>query len=264
MHRRTQDVFVSLLERAGYGFGYSEEVVRPDEAQTPREAQPPVDPGAPQPPMGSSPWGEDNQPAHNPDWTGLFTTSTDRRLQVWHELEEGLVERWVPLKGRLLASTTRRCQSFTDNLRACAADLQALTDRPRAKWLQVRQTLHSPWGNWTRRRPESQPERQPASEPVRMPIQHDRNWKVLQRVSLDARQRSVADSQPAESDPPEDLRSRQVFADVWSISETAPVDTRAEAEAEVVVPTPLPAVERLRRMLESEVAPDPIADDQTR
>ena len=107
MHRRTQDVFVSLLERAGYGFGYSEEVVRPDEAQTPREAQPPVDTGAPQPLMGGSPWGEDNQPAHNPDWTGLFTTSTDRRLQVWHELEEGLVERWVPLKGRLLASTTR-------------------------------------------------------------------------------------------------------------------------------------------------------------
>ena len=95
-----------------------------------------------------------------------------------------------------------------------------------------------------------------------MPIQHDRNWKVLQRVSLDARQRSEADSQPAESDPPEDLRSRQVFADVWSISEPAPVATRAEAEA--VVPTPLPTVERLRRMLGSEVAPDPIADDQPR
>ena len=262
MHRRTQDVFVSLLERAGYGFGYSEEVVRPDETQTPREAQPPVDPGAPQPPIGSNPWGEDNQPAHNPDWTGLFTTSTDRRLQVWHELEEGLVERWVPLKGRLLASTTRRCQSLTDDLRACAADLQALTDRPRATWLQVRQTLRSPWGNWTR----PQPERQPASEPVRMPIQHDRNWKVLQRVSLDARQRSSADSQPAESDPPEDLRTRQVFADAWSISEPALVDARAEPEpepepeTEPAVPTPVPAVERLQRMLESDKTPDSIAE----
>ena len=99
-----------------------------------------------------------------------------------------------------------------------------------------------------------------------MPIQHDRNWKVLQRVSLDARERSVADSQPAESDPPDDVRTRQVFADVWSISATAPVDTRAEAEAEAEaeLPAPPPAVERLWRMLESEETPDAVADDQPR
>ena len=264
MHRRTQDVFVSLLERAGYGMGYSEEEVRLDEAQPSREAPPRVDPGSPQLRMGSRLWGEDDQQAQNPDWTGLFTTSTDQRLRVWHELEEDLVARWVPWKGRLLASTTRRCQSWTDDLRACAADLQTLTDRPRAKWLQVRRTLHSPWSSWTRPRPEPLGERQPEIEPVRMPIQHDRNWKVLQRVSLDERERSVADSQPAESDPPDDERTRQVFADVWSISDTAPVDTRAEAEAEVEVelPAPPPAVERLWRMLESEETPDAVADDQ--
>ena len=122
--------------------------------------------------------------------------------------------------------------------------------------------MHSPWSSWTRPRPEPLGERQPEIEPVRRPIQHDRNWKVLQRVSLDARERSVADSQPAESAPPDDVRTRQVFADVWSISDTAAVDTPAEAEAELSAPPP--AVERLRRMLESDETPDAVADDQPR
>jgi hypothetical protein len=105
-----------------------------------------------------------------------------------------------------------------------------------------------------------------------MPIQRDRNWKLLQRISLDARQGAVADSQPAESDPPDDLRTRQVFADVWSISDTAPVDARAQsqaeaeaqaqAEAEAEFPAPPPAVERLRRMLESDERPDAVGSDQ--
>ncbi len=146
---------------------------------------------------------------------------------------------------------------------ALPVDEQAARAAPAAKPAPVVRPVLA--ARWRQRRSEPQPERQPESGrvllPIQLPIQRDRNWKVLQRASLDERQRSGVDGQSPVIDSSEDTHTSQVFADVWSIGETALVDTedtqdaREEIEAEAPAPVEAeeeapPTVERLRRMLE--------------
>ncbi len=248
MYRRTPDVVESLLARAGYGLGYSEAEGHPVEDRAARAAPRPADPGAP------------------------LREGRDQRRQVWHELGDGVVARWDHWNARWHASMARRWQTWTDDFRVHAGELRGLTDRSRSQGRQLSSTWQSRVSNWRQRRSEPQPERQPESGRVLLPIQRDRNWKVLQRVSLDERQRSGVDGQSPVIDSAEDPRTGEVFADVWSIGETARVDTQdtqgAQEEIEAEAPAPEeteaeapPAVERLRRMLESEETVDAVSSD---
>ena len=90
MHRRTKDVFVSLLERAGYGLGYSEEEARLDEAQ-PRRRSTVHRPWFYTASQGERAVGRGQPSPRRPAWTGLGATSIARRLRVWNELEGDLV-----------------------------------------------------------------------------------------------------------------------------------------------------------------------------
>ena len=289
MYRRTPDVVESWLEWAGYGLGYSEEEAHPVDEQAARAAPaakpaPAVRPAPVVRPVLAAPVAlRPADPVAPP-----LRVGRDQRFQVWYDLGEGLVERWDQWKAGWLVSMARRWQTWTDDFRVHAGELRGLTDRSRAQGRQLWSTWHSRVSAWRQRRSEPQPERQPESGrvllPIQLPIQRDRNWKVLQRVSLDERQRSGVDGQSPVIDSSEDTRTSQVFADVWSISETARVDAQdtqeALAETEVEAPAPVeaeeeappapeeteaaaPAVERLRRMLESEETVDAVSDDST-
>ncbi len=260
MYRRTPDVVESLLEWAGYGLGYSEEEALPVDEQAARAAPAakPAPAVRPAPAVGAP----------------RLRVGRDQRFQVWRDLGEGLVERWDLWKARGVVSMAGRWQTWTDDLRAHAGELRGLTDRSRSQWRQLWSTWHSRVSTWRQRRSEPQPERQLESGRVLLPIQRDRNWKVLQRASLDERQRSGVDGQSPVIDSSEDTHTSQVFADVWSIGETALVDTedtqdaREEIEAEAPAPVEAeeeapPTVERLRRMLESEQAVEAVSDDST-
>lgn len=267
MYRRTPDVVESLLEWVGYGLGYSEEEAHPVDEQAARAAPAAKPAPAVRPVLAARVALRPADPGAPP-----LRVGRDQRFQVWRDLGEGLVARWDLWKARAVVSMAGRWQTWTDDFRVYAGELRGLTDRSRSQWRQLWSTWHSRVSTWRQRRSEPQPERQPENGRVLLPIQRDRNWKVLQRVSLDERQRSGVDGQSPVIDSSEDTRTSQVFADVWSIGETALVDTedtqdaREEIEAEapaVEAEEEAPAVERLRRMLESEQAVEAVSDDST-
>ena len=254
MNRRTQDALGSLLAWAGYGLGYSEEEARPVVERTARGPRPEESLHATRwPPtqgetgrepavpaavadhrlrVGRNVPAEANGNGRDPHWTELFTTDTDRRLRVWHELEEGLVERWNLWMGPRLASVARRRRSWAEDLRACAEDAQATIERRQAQWHELRQNWNSRWSAWVPGRRESRTERQTCAEETEAPIQRDRISKLLQRVSLDKSPPAVVAGRSTVCDRSADQRTEGVFADVWSITDPTPVDTDGEAEEE--------------------------------
>ena len=241
MGKRTYDILESVLAWGRYGLAYSERETGPPQAPKAKEAVPTerssVKTDLPAAPSEARPSGEGLR------WTNLFARSTARRLQAWHEHEEVVVERWDLWKARRMRSMARRRQTWINEVHACLEDFRAMTDRPRARWDELRRFWHSRRGS-TMTPTVSSGIPQTGTDHDQPAVQRDRVSKLLRRVALDTSSQAADDTEPTV-----DESASEMFSDPWAIGDPTADDT-PDGQENVKAPVSSPVVERLQHMLE--------------